>query len=274
MNQFQDAEDLNQKSLGQTTNVKVHVLLTERDFSLLQSLYENIVMTYSQLTRIHFANAKKPTVLNRLSKLERAGFISRERIPKMRLGLDDQAIGVVFQITKEGIVKLKAWRNNFDYRSQPIRIHPYTLHHDLILVDLAAALKKQLPGCQITNGKLVVSGGNDESGLEPDLILKPQNAKELWSVELELSDKSERRYRELVLRYRLSKDYARVLYFVGHPSIEALLTRVILNRNPQPFEKSATGKFYFSRAFEFINRPQLTPISNGVDVIGEKGGGP
>ena len=249
-----------------------NVLLTTRDLGLLLSLYENVVMTFSQVQKRHFREAKKPTVLNRLSKLESAGLIRRERIPKMRLGLDDQAVGVVFQVTRDGISELKSRHKDKEFKAHPVRIHPYTLHHDLVLVDLSGALKVLWPSAQVVNGKHLFQHGQGTKGLEPDLVVQLPEVPGQLAIELELSDKSEHRYREIVLRYRLSREYDKALYFVGQPFIQSIMTKVILNRNPHPDEKPDTGKFYFASAMEFINRPSSTPISNGVNDLGQKGG--
>lgn len=252
--------------------VQQNVILTTRDLDLLESLYANCVMTFSQIARRHFPNAAKPTVINRLSKLEGALVIRRERIPRMELGNDKQAIGVVFQITRDGILALRRRGLGGELKPQPIRIHPYTLHHDLVLVDLAARLKERLTNSTVTNGKLLLGAGQSGNVLEPDLVITLPQVQGRIAVELELSDKSEKRYREIVMRYRLSKEYVAVIYFVDDPFIQSLLTRVILNRNPHPQERPSTAKFYFSRASEFLNNPTSTPITNGVSDIREKGG--
>ncbi len=248
----------------------LNVMLTVRDIEILESLYSNCVMTYSQIASRHFPNVAKPTVINRLSKLESAGFIRRERIPRMELGRDKNAVGVVFQVTRTGIVELRQRQLGKEFKPQPIKFHPYTLHHDLILVDLSDAIKKRFGNCTLTNGKLLRGIGQPDSALEPDLVVAFPIGPAKVAIELELSDKSERRYREIVLRYRLSREYTRVIYFVDEPFIQNLLTRVILNRNPYAHENPNTGRFYFSRANEFLTNPTLSPISNGVEDL--KGG--
>lgn len=252
--------------------VKPNVILTARDLDLLESLYANCVMTFSQIAKRHFPSSAKPTILNRLSKLEGALVIRREKIPRMELGRDKQAIGVVFQITRDGILALRRRGLGRELKPQPMRIHPYTLHHDLILVDLAAALKERFANSLVTNGKLLRVDGQNGVGIEPDLVVVLPESQGKIAIELELSDKSEKRYREIVLRYRLSKEYAQVIYFVDDPFIQRLLTRVILNRNPHSQEKPSTAKFYFCGLSDFINHPMTTPISNGACDTRENGG--
>jgi hypothetical protein len=83
------------------------------------------------------------------------------------------------------------------------------------------------------------------------------------AIELELSDKSESRYREIILRYRMAKEFERVIYFTGRPFIGELMTKVILNRTPHKDDTPETGKFYFADAFQFLGDPQGTPVTNG-----------
>jgi DNA-binding Lrp family transcriptional regulator len=250
----------------------MNVMLTPRDLDILQSLYANCVMTLTQITERHFALTAKPTAINRLTKLVAAGFIRRERIPRMELGRDKNAVGVVFQITRSGILELRRRHFGKEFRPQPISYHPYTLHHDLILVDLASRLRERFANAVVTNGKLIQGNGQSSNVVEPDLIVALPGSLAKIAIELELSDKSEKRYREIVMRYRLAKEYAAVIYFIDDPFIQSVLTRVILNRNPHPQETANTAKFYFSRASDFLNCPMATPVTNGVADIREKGG--
>ncbi len=247
-----------------------NVILTTRDREVLRSLYDNTVMTFSQIAVRHFANVAKPTVINRLSKLERAGFISRERIPRMELGRDKNAIGVVFQVTRLGILSLRQSASGSDLRAQPFRIHHHSLNHDLILVDLTTALQRRFPDSKITNGKLLAVTGKAEA--IPDLVLTRPDGKTKVAIELELNSKSERRYQEIVLRYRMSQEYQRVIYFLDDPYIAKLITRLILNRNPHPKEVPMTGKFTFVRLSEFITNPETTASANGGRDISSTGG--
>lgn len=247
---------------------KTNVILTNRDIELLESLYANVVMTFGQIARKHFGGVAKPTVLNRLAKLERALVIQRERIPRMTLGLDENAVGVVFQITRAGILELRKRHFSRSFKPLPVKVHAYTLHHDLILGDLADLIRCRVGNVPITNGKLL-QGTGTSAAVQPDLVVECPNGK--VAVELELSDKSEKRYREIILRYRLSQAYPKVIYFLEDSFIQRLLTKVILGRQPHALEAPQTGKFYFSRLTEFLNNPVNATITNGADDW-EKGG--
>lgn len=245
-----------------------NIILTDRDVGVLESLYDNVVMTFGQLVRSHFPNCAKSTVINRLGRLEKAGVISRERIPRMALGLDERAIGVIFQITRRGILELRRRHVTAIFRSDPIKIHPYSLHHDLVLVDLKEVLETRFGSHAVTNGKH--ADGISGLGIEPDLIATVPNVGRA-AVELELTDKSEKRYQEIILRYRLAKDVARVVYVTPDPYIRRLISKVIVGRDIHASENPLTGKFYFADLHSILNNPNQAEITNGTEVW-EKGG--
>lgn len=239
----------------------LNVLLTDRDLSLLKSLYENVVMTFGQVSALHFPATSKSTIINRLTKLEQAGVIKRFRIPKMELGNDKRAIGVVFQVTKLGIQKLQQKFPSLKLKPDPISMSPFSLEHDLMLVDVARAFKNYFGSCEIKNGKLSNIEGYMQAGLMPDLIVSMPNTKEHFAIELELNGKSEKRYRELILRYRLSKVFSRVIYVVANPQVQSAITKVILNRSIHANETLDTGKFYFGRLPDVLHN--TVHLSNG-----------
>ena len=245
----------------------LNVMLTERDLSLLKSLYDNVVMTFSQIEDMHFTSTAKSTIINRLTKLEHAGFIKRIRIPKMELGNDKKAIGVVFQITRVGIQRLQQKFPLLKLKPEPISFSPFTLEHDLILVDVANALKFRFGDCEIKNGKLGAIDGHTQMGLMPDLILSMSNTKELFAIELELNGKSEKRYRELILRYRLNKMFTKVIYVVANPQIQGIISKVVLNRTIHPNETAETGKFYFGSLTDVLQNQSTAIVSNGQSKI-------
>lgn len=245
-----------------------NIILTERDTRVLRDLYDNVVMTFGQVTSAHFPRAAKSTAINRLSRLEKAGVILRERIPRMALGFDERAIGVVFQITRQGILELRRRQSDAILKPDPIKIHPYSLHHDLILVDLKNALSVRLGGATVTNGKH--AEGISGLGVEPDLIGTVAGIGKV-AVELELTDKSERRYQEIILRYRMAKDFARVVYVTPDPYIKRLISKVIVGRDIHPNEKPATGKFYFAELHSILSNPSEAEIISGTEAW-EKGG--
>ncbi len=235
------------------------VSLTPRDIHLLNELYENVVLSFSQVCRKAFPGRAKPTVVNRLGRLEGMGVIERWRIPVLNVKTPGPGIFVVYQITKKGVNVLKGEYLSLELRDKPVRLHGYSIYHDLLLVDAMDALKARFPGAKVIHGRLAEYVADGDKVVEPDAVMEMPGSHERWAVELELTAKSERRYREIVLRYRLSRAFDRVLYVVGHSEIVPKLTRVL---DKQPGELSATLP---TEKFLAIGLTALLPIEKSAN---------
>ena len=205
---------------------KPSVMLTERDYFLLKGLYENVVMSIPQISGIYFTGKAKPTVVNRLAKLERSGLIAKYKVPRLMVSGSENIISVVFQITRIGIRSLMKWGPQLELWPEPIRLQPFAIDHDLLLVDVMAALKRQTPGLRIVHGEHHAKQVA-HSSLKPDGILFLPGSAKPAALELELTAKSEKRYRELIFKYRLARDFDHVLYVTSHPQIEAKIRSIV-----------------------------------------------
>jgi len=224
---------------------KISVVPTERDFSILKSLYEFVVLSFPQISKMHFQGKAKPTIVNRLTKLEESGLIQRLKIPRLQLNKEVGLISVVFQITRLGILILQKQYPGFELRQDPVRLRPYSVDHDLLLVDVMMAFKNKFPGSKIIHGELYFNN-QSPSTLKPDVILVLPNGQGKIAVELELTAKSEKRYRELILKYRLAKDFTKVLYVTSHRQIEVKI-------------KGILGSSLVNERFEFMQLVELFP---------------
>lgn len=212
------------------SNEKVSVMPTDRDFAILKGLYDFVVMSFPQMSVRYFADKAKPTIVNRLTKLESAGLIQRLRVPRLEVGNSQNVISVVFQITRFGIKTLQKRHPEFELRPEPVRLRPYSVDHDLLLVDVMTELKNRFPASQIIHGELYFNGKN-HLGLRPDAILQSLNGIAPIAIELELTAKSEKRYRDLILKYRLTKDFSQVIYITGHQQIENKIKAILGSSN-------------------------------------------
>jgi hypothetical protein len=167
------------------------VSLTPRDLFLLNELYESVVLSFPQVCRKAFQGKAKSTVLNRLGKLEGMGVIERWRVPVLDSRKPGPGIFVVFCITRKGITVLAARQPGKEFRQKPVRLHSYSIHHDVLLVDVLDGLKEKFPGSTLTNGRLL-AGESGEYAVNPDAVLEIPKSKERWAVELELNAKSEK----------------------------------------------------------------------------------
>ncbi len=235
--------------------VKRWVSLTPRDLLLLERLYENVVLSFAQICRKAFSGKAKSTVLNRLGKLEGMGVIERWRVPVLDAKRPGPGIFVVFSITRKGIGILQGRRPQMEFRSKPVRLNAYSIHHDVLLVDVVEALKERFPSASAKNGMLL-TGPAEGGTVFPDAVLEVPERKERWAVELELTAKSEKRYREIVLRYRLQSAFARVLYVTSSREIVQKLTRV-LDKMPEKL-----GSTEPTEKFLWLDLNELLPPQN------------
>lgn len=235
--------------------VERRVSLTPRDTLLLNELYENVVLSFAQVCRKAFQGKAKSTVLNRLGKLEGMGVIERWRVPVLDSKKAGPGLFVVFSITRKGIGVLQARQPEKAFRQKPIRLHGYTIYHDVLLVDVQDALREKFAGALVKSGRLLA----DQPGaaaVNPDAVLEFPERKERWAVELELTTKSEKRYREIVLRYRLQNAFARVLYVTSSREVVQKLARV-LDRIPEKL-----GKVPPTEKFLWLDLNELLPPQN------------
>lgn len=227
------------------------VMPTDRDFLILMGLYENVLMSFPQISKMFFQQRSKPTIINRLTKLEKAGLIQRWRVPRLSVGSSHGVISVVFQITKAGISVLQKRHLDLELRTDPVRIHPHCVDHDLLLVDVIAAMKNKFPEKKIVHGEIYFSKPNHQ-GLKPDAVMILPNSRARVAIELELTTKSEKRYRDLILKYRLARDFDRVIYVTAHQQIAQKI-------------KALLGPGKGNDRFEFLQIGDLLRTESGTE---------
>jgi hypothetical protein len=178
-------------------------------------------------------------------------------------------VGVVLQITKRGIDVLKAVGRHCErWKPEPIPVNIQSLIHDLELNQVVRGIRKILPEAVITNGKHLskINDGNFSkipdavlelpvSSLEeakiiirPDVGLKMDRAMRV-ALELELTAKSDRRYREIISNYRLSREVDHVLYLSQDRSVFRKIQSVIAGAPIKGEIKLHSGIFSFLDLF-------------------------
>jgi len=146
-----------------------------------------------------------------------------------------------------------------ELRPDPIRIRPYSVDHDLLLVDVILALGNKFPDHKIIHGELYFTSQRP-SGLKPDAILVSTKDNGVVAIELELTAKSERRYRELILKYRLSKEFSKVIYITSHQQIENKIKAILGS-------SQAIGRFEFLQLKDVLGSKdeRKTLLDNSVE---------
>lgn len=198
--------------------MNMQVWLTQRDRLLMDALYQNVVLSFPQVWQKFFPQKAKSTALNRLAKLEKAGFVKRIRIPRLNDKHTEPDIKVVFQITRRGIRELEKWQPDLKLRTEPVRINGWSVGHDVLLVEVLDVLKKRFPNATIMDGRLW-NKKRAEPAIWPDAFLTMKNSEKPWAIELELTAKSAKRYWEIVFRYRITKEFEKVLYIISSEKI-------------------------------------------------------
>ena len=133
-------------------SLKKMLLLTPRDAGLLYDCYQQTALSFEQVGRRHFQNAKAPTICNRLTKLIRAGFMTKQSIGLIYYRNQARRIDTIYQVTRQGIRILELLYPEERFREESVRIHPATLAHDLLLTDVTEALQKRFPDRKLVNG--------------------------------------------------------------------------------------------------------------------------
>lgn len=245
------------------------VSLTPRDLALLKNLYDMTALSFTQVWHRHFKDKSISTISNRLSRLERADLIARLRVPRL-LGIGDAPqVSVLFQITKNGIRELQKRTFSEVLRDEPVKLHAHSIEHDLLLVDVMDALELRYNGSKIIHGRLW-NPTTTTSGVYPDAIIEMPEGKAKCAVELEMTLKSEQRYRDIVLKYRLANDFSKIIYVVGHPAIREKLNQVLGGVPLVHGTNSVTGKFHFVDVKDLLREPRMAVISNGDALLSKE----
>jgi DNA-binding Lrp family transcriptional regulator len=248
--------------------MKRGILLTERDFRLLRDLYDSTLLSFAQIRDRYFAGLANPTIRNRLSRLKGEKLIRTQEVGVVLHHQRERRIGVVYQITSKAIDILKQRYPNALFREGPVPLATANLVHELLLSDTLLALKKRFTGSPIVHGKLVPVAGSHEKRV-PDAVVLGHQGREQMAIELELSAKSERRYREIILSYRLNPRYSHVLYVTAQKAIAEKIRNQISHAPVPGMGTPETGKFYFVELERLITCPERAPITNGKDSISE-----
>ena len=232
------------------------VILQDRDFLVLKTVYEGTVSSFEELKRKHFSTTNLQTASNRLCRLVNAGFLRGYRVGIIMYQGFIKQVNRVYTITPLGIEMLALKFESVIIRRDEIRLQPFSLVHDLLLNNVSEQLKNGNPGCALVNSKLLKMFPSRTEQI-PDLILKGENGLGDTAIELELTDKSEKRYREIITNYRLSTRYQKVLFIFQTDQIREKIVRVITGYSSHyQIQEASFGKFKFLKLSELI--PQTT----------------
>lgn len=232
-----------------------HVLLTERDLDMMTALHDHVVLSFTQIHERFFPARTIATAMNRLRRIESQGWIERLRIPRLRIEGRRNATGVVFQLSYRGRTMLARARPEVSIFEKCPVLNPHQLDHDLLIADIAEHFKRRFPGYQWTNGRYLL----DSDGFKkiPDAVLQRTAVDRAIAIELELTGKSARRYRDIVAALRTSQRIEKVIYVTASHAIGRKIMSAIEGYQV-PF-----GHRFRSEFFEFVRLTEcLKDIAN------------
>lgn len=224
--------------------IKRNLRLTVRDIELMNDLYDSNFLSFYQIHEKHFPENKKPTVYNRLSKLVSANLITSVNINLIAYHRRGEFLGVIYQLTKEGLKRLQDFNMRGVIELNPVPLNLNCLYHDLLLTDVLRLLKRTL--------KLTTMITGNQTRIPDAVLFDPMTNKNI-ALELELTAKSESRYRDIVLSYRTSNEFDSVLYIVKDESIQRKIGGVITGFNSRYELNDDTDKFKFMTLAEILN---------------------
>ncbi len=219
--------------------IKTNLRLTVRDLEVMKDIYDHQFLSFYQVHEKHFPENKRPTVYNRLSKLIRAEIIKAVNVNLVAYHRKGELLGVIYVMTKDGLRRLQDFKMAEDINQNPASLNFSCLYHDLLLTDVLRALKRDWKVTRVSK---------EIQSRIPDAVLFDPRTNKKMVLELELTVKSEMRYREIILSYRTSSEFDSVLYVVKDDSIQKKIGGLITGFN---------GRYEIGDVLSGLNRHTL-----------------
>jgi DNA-binding MarR family transcriptional regulator len=234
-------------------NVAGRTEITERDLALFQYLYDFSLMDLGQVGLYLFEGKAWSTVQNRITKLEKSGFVKRIKISRLLHPKDLRGVSTILQITPKGTRELRRHLPEMDFSGAVFDIRLSQLDHDLLLVDVAQAIKRGQPLSHIVDGRRFIKSKPGVFRV-PDLVqIQPQRAT-ANAIELELTSKSAKRYRQIILSCRASNAFEKVIFVTASNAIARKIQSEILGYKVKEGENPNTGRFEFLTLNELFEK--------------------
>jgi hypothetical protein len=213
----------------------------------MNDIYDNQFLSFYQIHEKHFPENKRPTVYNRLSKLIRGNILEAININLLAHHRKNELLGVIYRLTKDGLRRLQDFKMTMEINLNPASLNVSTLYHDLLLTDVLRVLKRTW---KVTKTPLGI-----QDRVPDAVLINPVNGSKM-ALELELTAKSEMRYRDIVLSYRTSSEFETVLYVAKDKYIQRKLGGLITGFNSRYEFSDDTDKFKFMTLDELFNSPK------------------
>ena len=237
--------------------------ITSRDLRVFKSLFENSVMSFEQIHKSCFTGLAAVTAYNRVKELTDAGFVESFKVGSVVYQNTPRLVGNIYRISRRGIFELrKCLGIEAIGRDDPFQWNTSQLWHDLLLNDLGTVFSKHAKDFELKNGKHLLESHQLKQRM-PDAILKFPKQKEHLAIELELTVKSEKRYREIILSYRFNHATSCILYVSTDKAILQKIQSILTNQRINKDKLDRTiGKFHFANMQELQSKNALAIVKS------------
>jgi len=242
----------------------INIKPTDRDLRLLIDAYNHSFLSFYQIKECHFKNLAQATVYNRLSKLINGELLESVRVNVKAIHKGGKDIGAIYFLTKNGFKLINKYHSEGIYRDAPVPINLNQLYHDLVLTDALKQLECAKTNCVGINSKLMSHQLKDAVQI-PDGVIHIGD--ERYALEIELTTKSNSRYREIIYNYSTSSDFKKVLYLVKNDVTQNKIGDIIIGYSGQYKKTDDTGKFYFCTISEFFKAQRNFKFANGTKTF-------
>lgn len=232
----------------------LNVKITDRDLRLLKDLYDYSFMSFYQIKEDHFDGLAASTIYNRLSKLVKADLVGVIRVKLNETPEIKNEVGAIYKITKTGLKVIKKHLLSNFFRCEPVSIQFNQIEHDLLLTDVMRKIKKSHSNQRVINSKHLGNHLKDYSQI-PDAVVFEQNNDQKTSIEVELTMKSEARYRDIILNYELDSNFSKVRYFVRSKQVMDKIKSIACSNRNQ-------SKFSFVILKDYLKENQVSAQTN------------
>lgn len=241
----------------------INIRLTERDLALLFGIYQNVFLTFEQIGKRYFKDKSTSTAYSRISQLMRGGFLQSHRIGGI---LDKHStVSCVYQITRKSLEVLEKSNPDVAFKRDLVKLNSTSLYHDYLLTEVLSILNLEYQELSFRNAKTICENLESRDKL-PDAIIYGGLGKIVGALELELTQKSDRRYREIVTDYRLSRTFPAVVYVHSNDGIATKIKEIVRGKVVSGLSEIDTGRFYFVKANDLLQDAK-TSITNGKNDL-------
>ena len=129
--------------------MKAGIILQERDFEILKTVFGHTVASFEELRLKHFGNIQLQTASNRIRRLVHAGFLKSYRVGLIIYQGKERQVNRIYTITPAGIQTLAIKAPDGVLRTDPVVPQFYSLVHDLLLNNVHDTLRKENPNVKI-----------------------------------------------------------------------------------------------------------------------------